>query len=108
QSAACNARHPIENRLARWLLIAHDRANADDFSMTHEFMAIMLGVNRPGVTIAARILFQAGLIRYTRGRMSIIDRSGLEAATCECYHIVRHEYARLLGPRPTSRIGLAD
>ncbi|MBL6081761.1 Crp/Fnr family transcriptional regulator [Belnapia sp. T18] len=99
QSGACNARHPIENRLARWLLTAHDRAGVDEFAMTHEFMAMMLGVNRPGVSIAAGILNRAGLIRYVRGRMTITDRPGLEAATCECYHTVRHEYARLLGPR---------
>jgi CRP-like cAMP-binding protein len=100
QGVACNVHHPIENRLARWLLIAHDRADADEFAMTHEFMAMMLGVHRPGVTIAAGILSRAGLIRYARGRMTITDRLGLEAATCECYHTVRHEYARLLGPRP--------
>ena len=100
QGAACNARHPIENRLARWLLTAHDRADANDFPMTQEFMALMLGVNRPGVTIAAGMLSRAGLIRYGRGRMTITDRPGLEAATCECYHTVRHEYARLLVARP--------
>ncbi|RZI57300.1 MAG: Crp/Fnr family transcriptional regulator [Pseudomonas sp.] len=103
QTAACNARHLIENRLARWLLTAHDRADADDFAMTHEFMAMMLGVNRPGVSIAAGMLSRAGLIRYARGRMTIIDRPGLEAATCECYHTVQHQYHRLLGPRPTAK-----
>ena len=106
QGAACNARHAIENRLARWLLTAHDRADADSFTMTHEFMALMLGVNRPGVTIAAGILSRAGLIRYGRGRMTITDRLGLEAATCECYHTVRHEYSRLLGPRPAAAAAL--
>jgi CRP-like cAMP-binding protein len=98
QTAACNARHPIEQRLARWLLIAHDRAEADEFSMTHEFLSLMLGVRRPGVTIAAGMLQKAGLIHYARGRMTITDRPGLEAASCECYHAVRHEFARLLGP----------
>ena len=97
-TAACNARHAIENRLARWLLIAHDRAGADEFAMTHEFISMMLGVRRPGVTIAAGMLQKAGLIRYARGRMTVADRPGLEAASCECYHIVRHEYVRLLGP----------
>jgi CRP-like cAMP-binding protein len=97
-TAACNARHAIENRLARWLLIAHDRAGADEFAMTHEFISMMLGVRRPGVTIAAGMLQKAGLIHYTRGRMAITDRHGLEAASCECYHTVRHEFARLLGP----------
>jgi CRP-like cAMP-binding protein len=99
-TAACNARHAIENRLARWLLIAHDRAGADEFAMTHEFLSMMLGVRRPGVSIAAGILQKAGLIHYTRGRMTITDRLGLEAASCECYHTVRHEFARLLGPGP--------
>ncbi len=97
-TAACNARHAIESRLARWLLIAHDRAGADAFTMTHEFMSLMLGVRRPGVTIAAGMLQKAGLIHYARGRMTITDRPGLEVASCECYHTVRHEFARLLGP----------
>jgi CRP-like cAMP-binding protein len=97
-TAACNARHAIEQRLARWLLTAHDRAGADEFAMTHEFLSLMLGVRRPGVTIAAGMLQKAGLIHYARGRMTIADRPGLEAASCECYHIVRHEFARLLGP----------
>lgn len=99
-TAACNARHAIENRLARWLLIAHDRAGSDEFPMTHEFISLMLGVRRPGVTIAAGILQKAGLIHYARGQMRIADRPGLEAASCECYHTVRHEFARLLGPGP--------
>jgi CRP-like cAMP-binding protein len=97
-TAACNARHAIEHRLARWLLTAHDRAGADEFPMTHEFLSLMLGVRRPGVTIAAGILQRAGLIHYSRGRMAVTDRPGLEAASCECYHTVRHEFARLLGP----------
>ncbi len=96
-TAACNARHAIENRLARWLLIAHDRAETDDFAMTHEFISMMLGVRRPGVTIAAGILQKAGLVHYARGRMAIMDRHGLEAASCECYHTARREFARLLG-----------
>jgi CRP-like cAMP-binding protein len=96
-SAACNARHAIEQRLARWLLIAHDRVEANDFPMTHEFIPMMLGVRRPGVTIAAGILQKAGLIHYARGRMAVTDRPGLEAASCECYHTARREFARLLG-----------
>lgn len=97
-TAACNARHAIEHRLARWLLTAHDRAGADEFAMTHQFLSLMLGVRRPGVTIAAGMLQKAGLIRYARGRMAVVDRPGLEAASCKCYHTVRHEFARLLGP----------
>jgi CRP-like cAMP-binding protein len=104
-TAACNARHAIEQRLARWLLIAHDRADGDEFPMTHEFMAMMLGVRRPGVSLAAGVLQKAGLIRYARGRMEITDRPGLEAASCECYHTARREFARLLGPGPAKRPG---
>jgi CRP-like cAMP-binding protein len=104
-TAACNARHAIEHRLARWLLTAHDRAGADEFPMTHEFLSLMLGVRRPGVTIAAGILQRAGLIHYARGRMAVTDRPGLEAASCECYHTVRHEFARLLGPGPAKPPG---
>ena len=96
-TAACNARHAIEQRLARWLLVAHDRAGADEFPMTHEFISMMLGVRRPGVSLAAGVLQKAGLIRYARGRMEVTDRHGLEAASCECYHVARREHARLLG-----------
>jgi CRP-like cAMP-binding protein len=96
-TAACNARHAIEQRLARWLLTAHDRAGADEFPMTHEFMAMMLGVRRPGVSLAAGVLQKAGLIQYARGRMAVTDRPGLEASSCECYHTSRREFARLLG-----------
>jgi CRP-like cAMP-binding protein len=95
-TAACNARHAIEQRLARWLLIAHDRAGADEFPITHEFISMMLGVRRPGVSLAAGVLQKAGLIRYSRGRMEVTDRPGLEAASCECYHVTRREFARLL------------
>jgi CRP-like cAMP-binding protein len=104
-TAACNARHAIEQRLARWLLIAHDRAGADEFPMTHEFMAMMLGVRRPGVSLAAGVLQKAGLIHYVRGRMAVTDRPGLEAASCECYHTARREFARLLGPAAATRPG---
>ncbi len=101
-TAACNARHPISERLARWLLKAHDRAGADEFPVTHEFMALMLGVRRPGVSLAAGVLQKAGLIHYARGRMEVTDRPGLEAASCECYHIARREFSRLLGPGPAA------
>jgi CRP-like cAMP-binding protein len=96
-TAACNARHAIEQRLARWLLIAHDRAGADEFPITHEFISMMLGVRRPGVSLAAGVLQKAELIHYARGRMEVTDRPGLEAASCECYHVARREFARLLG-----------
>jgi CRP-like cAMP-binding protein len=104
-TAACNARHPIEQRFARWLLIAHDGAGADEFAMTHESISMMLGVRRPGVSLAAGALQKAGLIRYARGRIAITDRPGLEAASCECYHIARREFARLLGTGGATRPG---
>ncbi|WP_431271462.1 Crp/Fnr family transcriptional regulator [Dankookia sp. P2] len=97
QTAACNGRHHIEQRLARWMLMAHDRSVGDSFPMTHEFLSLMLGVRRAGVTVAAGALQRAGLIRYERGRMTITDRDGLEAGACDCYPIVRREYGRLLG-----------
>jgi CRP-like cAMP-binding protein len=98
RSAACNGRHHVEQRLARWLLMSHDRVEGDDFPMTHEFLSMMLGVRRAGVTVAAGTLQKAGLIRYGRGRMEITDRPGLEAVACECYGIARRAYDHLLGP----------
>jgi CRP-like cAMP-binding protein len=97
QTAACNGHHALDQRLARWLLMAHDRAEGDEFPMTQEFLAIMLCVHRPGVTVAARLFQQAGLIRYGQGHMKIIDREGLEAAACECYGAVRRQFEALLG-----------
>jgi CRP-like cAMP-binding protein len=97
QTAACNGRHHIEQRLARWMLMAHDRSEGDGFPMTHEFLSMMLGVRRAGVTVAAGALQRAGLIQYERGRMTITDRDGLEAGACDCYDLVRREYTRLFG-----------
>jgi CRP-like cAMP-binding protein len=97
QTAACNGRHTVDERLARWMLMAHDRADGDEFVMTQEFMAIMLGVRRAGVSVAAGILQKAGLIGHTYGRVIILDRAGLEAASCECYAAVRRQFERLLG-----------
>jgi CRP-like cAMP-binding protein len=98
QSAACNRLHLLEQRCARWLLAAHDRARTDTFAMTHEFLAMMLGVRRPGVTIAAQSLQADGLITYNHGTVTILDRAGLEAVSCECYAVLQSEFRRLLGP----------
>ncbi|PZD70969.1 hypothetical protein C1752_08639 [Acaryochloris thomasi RCC1774] len=95
QTAACNRQHTIEERLARWLLSAQDCVQQDELGLTQEFISNMLGINRPGVTIAAGILQRAGLIRYRRGRITILDRDELEAASCECYSLVKTEYRRL-------------
>ena len=97
QSAVCNRLHSVEQRCARWLLDIRDRAGSDTFLMTHEFLAYILGVRRAGVTVAAQTLQQAGLIRYTLGRMTILDADGLEAAACECHRVLKNELARLLG-----------
>ena len=98
QSAACNGRHPIEQRLARWMLMAQDRSEADAFPMTQEFLSHMLGVQRPGVTLAVGALRRAGLIQHERGRMQVLDRAGLEQASCECYAAVQRRFAWLTGP----------
>jgi CRP-like cAMP-binding protein len=97
QTAACNGRHDLEERLARWLLLAHDRAESDRFPMTQEFIAMMLGVRRAGVSVAASILQKAGVIGYKHGCITVLDRSGLEDAACECYGTVQRQFERLLG-----------
>jgi CRP-like cAMP-binding protein len=97
QTTACNHVHSVQARMCRWLLMTHDRVGADEFHLTQEFLAQMLGVRRPSVTVAAGILQRAGLIRYQRGRIRVADRAGLEAAACECYETVRQEFDRLLG-----------
>jgi CRP-like cAMP-binding protein len=95
QSVACNRRHTTVQRCARWLLMTHDRAHADEFGLTHQFLAMMLGVRRASVTVAAGELQRAKLIRYLYGRVVIENRSGLEEAACECYHIVQQRFHRL-------------
>jgi CRP-like cAMP-binding protein len=95
QSTACNALHPVQQRCARWLLTTHDRVHRQDFGLSHEFLAVMLGVARPTVSIVAGGLQDAGLIRYARGKMTILDRKGLQAASCECYAVVRAQFDRL-------------
>lgn len=99
QNAACNRTHSVEERCTRWLLMTQDRVRSPTFDLTQEFMAQMLGVRRPTVSIAAGILAQAGLISYVRGKITILDRSGLETACCECYRIITNEFERLLGAR---------
>ncbi len=85
QSTACNALHSVEQRLARWLLLAQDRMESDEFPLTQEFVAMMLGASRPTVTVVAGTLQKAGLIKYRHGHVTIVDRENLEAASCECY-----------------------
>lgn len=99
QSAACNRQHHIEERLARWLLSVQDCILKDELPLTQEFIANMLGTRRSGVTVAAGILQQAGIIRYSRGKITILNQQALEETACECYHLVQNEFIRLLGSR---------
>jgi CRP-like cAMP-binding protein len=104
QAAGCTRYHIVEGRLARWLLMTQDRARSNAMHITHEFLALMLGVRRAGVTKAAISLQQHGLIRYSRGDILVLDRPGLEAAACACYATDRATYRRILGPgaRPSA------
>src|ERR1700722_17581513 len=96
QTAACNRHHTLDQQLCRWLLLSLDRLGTNELAMTQELIANILGVRREGVTEAALTLQEAGLIRYTRGRIKVLDRPGLEKRTCECYAVVKREYDRLL------------
>ena len=96
QIAACNVHHELSQRLARWLLAAHDRSGVVELALTHELLAVMLGVRRSTISVAAAALQKAGVIRYQHGRMTILDRAGLEAAACECYAVVAGEYRNFL------------
>ena len=97
QTAVCNRLHPVEQQLCRWLLLSHDRLRSDELVMTQDLISNMLGVRREGITLAARQLKDRGLISYVRGTITLVDRTGLEAAVCECYRVVKTEYDRLLG-----------
>lgn len=105
QSAACAHFHSLEQRCCRWLLMTRDRMPSDHFLLTQEFLAMMLGVRRAGVTVAAGALQRAGLIRYDRGRVAILDREGLQERACECYADSKAEFDRLLGKSHPSSSG---
>jgi CRP-like cAMP-binding protein len=95
QTTACNVLHHVQQRCARWLLMTHDRMHEQDFILSHEFLAVMLGVHRPTVSSIAKTLQDAGFIRYEYGRVKVLNRKGLESASCECYRIVRAHFDRL-------------
>lgn len=101
QTAVCNRHHSLDQQLCRWLLLSMDRLQGSELVMTQELIANMLGVRREGVTEGATKLQQAGLIKYSRGRISVLDRPGLEKRTCECYAVVKKEYDRLLPEKKT-------
>jgi CRP-like cAMP-binding protein len=102
QTVACNAMHATEERICRWLLMMHDRAHGEALPYTHEFLSHMLGANRKSVTLAAQSLQAAGLISYQRGRIRVVNRAGLEQASCECYAIVRERFEAFLTPPSTA------
>jgi CRP-like cAMP-binding protein len=102
QTVACNAMHTTEEKMCRWLLMMHDRADGEALPYTHEFLSHMLGANRKSVTLAAQSMQMAGLISYRRGKIQVIDRPGLEKASCECYAIVRERFDAFLTPPLTA------
>jgi CRP-like cAMP-binding protein len=102
QTVACNAMHSVEERMCRWLLMMHDRAEGKSLTYTHEFLAHILGVNRKSVTLAAQSMQTAGLISYYRGMMQVLDRPGLEKASCECYAAVKKRFDAFLSPPATA------
>ena len=102
QTVACNAMHSTEERICRWLLMMHDRAEGEALPYTHEFLSHMLGANRKSVTLAAQSLQRAGLISYLRGKIQVVDRAGLEKASCECYAIVKERFDAFLTPPSTA------
>lgn len=103
QNAACNRAHHVKGQIAKWLLMCADRSPSQEMELTQEFIATMLGVRRPGVTETTGLLRDNGLINYVRGHITITDREGLEGVTCECYQLVKKEFARLVGSNGHSR-----
>jgi CRP-like cAMP-binding protein len=101
QFTACNRLHSVYERAARWILMTQDRVSHDTFPLTHEFLATMLGSRRSGVTVAAAVLQKAGFITYHRGRITVLDRAGLETTTCECYELTQRQFGDALKPRGT-------
>ena len=102
QIAACNARHELPGRLARWLLMSRDRIDGDDLPMTQEFLSTMLGVRRAGISVVANALQTQGLIRQSRGRITVLDRAGLEGKACTCYRMIERNRARIMGTARTA------
>ncbi len=102
QIAACNARHELPGRLARWLLMSRDRIDGDDLPMTQEFLSTMLGVRRAGISVVANALQTQGLIRQSRGRITVLDRAGLEEKACTCYRMIERNRARIMGTARTA------
>jgi CRP-like cAMP-binding protein len=100
QTVACNSMHTTQERMCRWLLMMHDRAESEDLVYTHEFLAAMMGVNRRSVTLSAQALQTAGLINYRRGKMQVLDRPGLEEASCECYGVIKERFSTFLKRPP--------
>jgi CRP-like cAMP-binding protein len=101
QNGACHALHSVRSRLCRWLLQSQDMIGSDTFTLTQEFLSHMLGVRRNTVSVEAHAVQEAGLIRYTRGHIKILNRNGLEDCACECYSVIREETDRLMGPAKT-------
>jgi len=97
QSVACNALHSIDQRFARWVLMCHNRARKQPFQLTQEYLASMLGVHRPTVSLTARKYQDVGMVEYTRGVITVLDEAGMEASACECYHVVKEQFERFLG-----------
>ncbi len=102
QSVACNRLHSIEERFARWVLMTHDRVHSDEFDLTQEFLADMLGVHRPQISLVAGAFQQAGFLKYHRGHMAIVNRDGLEQSACECYALGRQQIETMLGTKDLS------